>query len=132
MPKAEVDPELVRCRFCGSRDWTKHGVRKNKGIARQRYKCRDCERTFTFDDGFLKSKFDPRVVVVAVDLHYRGFSLGEIKKYLKMRHDLSVSRPTVLQWLNKHKKGLKKYLEDFRRREGDHLSALWEMGDKSE
>ena len=39
----------IKCPYCGSYNIMKNGTRKNKNGIKQRYMCKDCNRTFVLD-----------------------------------------------------------------------------------
>lgn len=65
----------IICSHCNSENitrWTKRQT-ENRGLI-QRYKCKDCNKTFTLDDGFFRMRNTPQKVTCALDLFYRGIS----------------------------------------------------------
>jgi transposase-like protein len=64
------EPEKV-CKYCGSPNLIKRGIRKNKSGNVQRYSCKDCGKRFVINLGFEKMKVTPQVVTVALDLYFK-------------------------------------------------------------
>lgn len=63
------------CTFCGSVNIIKWGYRRNKNVKTPRFKCKDCDQTFVVDEGFAKMRKDPKIIALALDLHFKGVSL---------------------------------------------------------
>ena len=58
----------TKCVHCGKSNYIKKGLRKtqNRGNI-QRYKCLDCNRLFTNDNGFYRMKNDEKKITSAID-----------------------------------------------------------------
>ena len=59
------------CPFCKSENvikWTKRKT-QNRGLI-QRYKCKDCGKTFTKDEGFFRMRNHPKKITCTLDLFY--------------------------------------------------------------
>ena len=72
------------CPFCKSENvikWTKRKT-QNRGLI-QRYKCKDCNKTFTKDDGFFRMRNHPKKITCALDLFYRGVSTRKVQEHFK-------------------------------------------------
>ena len=71
--------EKIICPICKSENtikWTKRQT-QNRGLI-QRYKCKDCNKTFTIDDGFFRMRNHPKKITCALDLFYRGVSTRKV------------------------------------------------------
>lgn len=97
------------CPDCGSENTVWRGWRYNRSGKKHLQLCNDCGRKFTPDDGFLRMRNKPRHIVIAVDLHRSGLSLQQVKNHLWQHYGVSVSRPTILEWVRKYSK----LIEDF-------------------
>lgn len=64
--------DLQSCRFCGSENIVKRGVRKNKYGDLQRYQRKDCGKKFSFNIGFEKMKATLQVITSAMQLYFTG------------------------------------------------------------
>ena len=101
----------VHCRFCKSTNLGNYGYRYTKRGKKKRYKCKDCNRTFTPDDGFLKMKHTPKLVVESVQLYLEGLSLSKVQYHIKSSYGVQVSRSNILYWIKKYSKLLKEYVK---------------------
>ncbi len=62
-----TENKKATCRFCKSENtikWTKRKT-ENRGLI-QRYKCKDCGKYFTIDNGFFRMRNSPQKIAQAV------------------------------------------------------------------
>ncbi len=97
--------ELSCCRYCGSVDFKKNGYTSN-GV--QRYKCRDCSRTFTVLSNTL---FDSHKVSIIEWIEYLLNLFGYVSFHSTSRNS-RIADSTVKYWLFKLFEILKDYQED--------------------
>lgn len=71
------------CPNCKSNKLQKYGIRKNKGVPKQRHKCRDFGATFTLDPA-KGIKGNARILCLALDMYYKDIRL-EIYKILSIK-----------------------------------------------
>ena len=114
------EPELV-CKYCGSQNLIKRGVRKNKSGNAQRFSCKDCGKRFVVNVGFEKMKATPQVVTVALDLYFKGISYRKIVDHLKQFYGVEVTHVAIIKWVRKYIKKLKKYVESL----VPDVSGIW-------
>lgn len=94
----------LKCPYCGSARAIWRGWRKT-GYGRKRMrKCFQCGRKFTPDDGFLRMRFSPKVIREAVKLYEKGSSSSEVRRLLRNREGVEVSRWTIIKWFRKYGK----------------------------
>ncbi len=94
--------EKVTCPECGSTRIIKKGRRKNKFGQIQRYKCKSCERGFSFRG--LKGRVYPaKLIMEAVSLFNRGYSMSEAVKQARKRFKAKVSKSAVDSWIKEFK-----------------------------
>ncbi len=93
-------PEFVTCKHCGSAEVVKNGAKGGK----QSYRCRApaCGRKFVPDEGFARLKGEPKVVCLALDLHFKGNSLRQIVDTLNQFFGLRVAHATVYRWIMRY------------------------------
>jgi putative transposase len=89
------------CRFCNSVDLLRWGYRETRQGKRPRFKCRTCGKRFVADEGFLKSRYDPKIVTLCLDMFYKGASLRKITQHVAQFYGLKVSHVTILKWVRK-------------------------------
>jgi len=118
--------DLQSCRFCGSENIVKNGVRKNKYGNLQRYMCKDCGKKFSFNIGFERMRATPQVITSAMQLYFTGESYRNVKKFLRLQ-GVNVSHVAVYKWVEKYVGLMDKYLEKITPDVGDTWRAdeLW-------
>ena len=91
-----------KCPYCGSPRAIRRGWRKTSYGRKPLRKCSRCGRKFTPDDGFLRMRFHPRIIREAVKLYKKGSSSSEVKRILRNREGIEVSRWTIIKWFRKY------------------------------
>ncbi len=76
----------IKCVYCGNSNYIKKGIRKtqNRGNI-QRYKCLDCNRLFTNDNGFYRMKNSESKITSAIDLYFSNLSSRKVRNHFR-RH----------------------------------------------
>jgi len=117
---------VSNCRYCGSNNLKKDGVRKNKTGAIQKFFCRDCKHYFTINIGFERMKHNPQAITSAMQLYFSGESLRNTRESLKLL-GVEVSHKTVFMWIKKYVGLMKEYVEKFQPNVSDTWRAdeLW-------
>ncbi len=93
------------CLNCGSANvikWTKRKT-ENRGLI-QRYKCKDCDKTFTIDDGFYRMRNSPQKITLCLDLFYRGVSTRKVQEHLQAFYPHNSSNVSIYNWVVKYAK----------------------------
>jgi transposase-like protein len=109
------------CRFCNSVDLLKWGYRKTAQGGKPVFKCRTCGKRFVVDEGFLKSRYDPKVVTLALDLYFKGASLRKVTQHLAQFYGIKVSQVAVLRWIRK----FSQLIDDYSKTLKPQLSGVW-------
>jgi transposase-like protein len=123
---AKVQPEIETlkvegCKYCGSLDVVKIGVRHNTHRDVQRCLCKKCGHKFALDDGFEKIKATPKAITVALDLYFKGVSQRKIVDHLKQSEGVVVTQPAILKWIRKYIELMSGYVEQFQ----PQVSGFW-------
>ncbi|MBU7043812.1 MAG: IS1 family transposase [Theionarchaea archaeon] len=79
-----------------------YGKRSNKTAEKQTYFCKKCHHKFTPDDGFKGVRFSPDIIIQAVSLSEKGYTLKEVVKEIEHRYDVRVGESTVHDWTKKY------------------------------
>jgi len=119
LPKTTLTFE--QCRFCNSVDLLRWGYRKTRQGKKPRFKCRTCGKRFVTDEGFLKSRFDPKIVTLALDLYYRGASLRKVTQHIAQFYGVKMNESTVLRWIRKFSQLIDEYAQTLK----PQLSGVW-------
>jgi putative transposase len=109
------------CRFCNSVDLLRWGYRKTKQGRKPRFKCRTCGKRFVVDEGFLKSRFDPKIVTLCLDMFYKGASLRKITQHVAQFYGMKVTHVAILKWVRKFSELIDSYTTQLT----PQLSGVW-------
>jgi transposase-like protein len=118
-PKTKLSFE--HCRFCNSVDLLRWGYRKTKQGKKPRFKCRTCGKRFVVDEGFLKSRFDPKIVTLCLDMYYKGASFRKITQHVAQFYGLKVTHVAILKWVRKFSELIDQYITGLT----PQLSGVW-------
>jgi putative transposase len=118
-PKTVLNFE--HCRFCKSVDLLRWGYRKTKQGRKPRFKCRTCGKRFVVDEGFLRSRFDPKIVTLCLDMFYKGASLRKITQHIAQFYGMKVTHVAILKWVHK----FSELLDSYTTRLTPQLSGVW-------
>jgi transposase-like protein len=110
-----------RCRFCNSVDLLRWGYRITRQGKKPRFKCRTCGKRFVADEGFLKSRYDPKIVTLCLDMFYKGASLRKITQHVSQFYGIKVTHVTILKWVRKFSELIDNYVSTLR----PQLSGVW-------
>ena len=93
----------VLCFFCKSRNFVKWGKRKteNRGLI-QTYKCLDCKKRFTNDDGFYRMRNHEDKITSAIDLYFSNLSSRKVRNHFRRHLPKNASHISVLNWCRKY------------------------------
>lgn len=92
----------ITCPDCKSKKIVLAGFRYNKLNKKQLRKCKNCNKKFTLDDGFLKMRFKKEHIKKAISLKNKGKSLAAIKDFLFYKYNVKVSRWAIAKWCKKY------------------------------
>jgi transposase-like protein len=106
-----INPE--ECPFCRSKEFVKAGWRFNHTTKKQRWKCNNCKKFFTVDDGFFKTKHKREVITNCLDLYMNGMSLRKIKAHFNQFSEYQISHQSILNWIKKYAVIIKPFTESF-------------------
>jgi transposase-like protein len=72
----------VKCPACKSQKTKRAGKYRGKYRVNQRYRCKECGRSFVEHDGFERKHYPKEVFVQALHLYAEGLALEKIGDYL--------------------------------------------------
>jgi len=100
----------ITCSECNKDNTIKWCKRKtqNKGLI-QRYKCKDCNKFFTLDDGFKRMRNSSNKITLCLDLFYRGVSTRKIQEHLQAFYPHNSSNVSIYKWVVKYSNMISKY-----------------------
>ena len=93
----------IKCLHCGKSNYVKIGFRttENRGKI-QRYKCKDCGKKFTNDEGFYRMRNSENKITMAIDLYFSNLSSRKVRNHFRRHIEHNVSHITVLDWARKY------------------------------
>ncbi len=114
----------IICPSCKAKHIKKNGRRKteNRGLI-QRYKCLECRKRFTLDDGFFRMRNSLQKITQAVDLFYRGASTRGVQGHLAMFYPHNASNVSVYSWVVKYSKMISKFTNKLKLKVGEEAQA---------
>lgn len=98
--QTEVKNLCPNCKSEKTIKWTKRKT-QNRGLI-QRYKCKECNKTFTIDDGFFRMRNNPKKITCAIDLFYRGVSTRKVQEHFKAFYPHNSDHTSILRWIRKY------------------------------
>lgn len=93
----EVTTEKVVCKYCASQ----HVVRYGSIGSNQRWKCKDCKKSYLGNDNLPRLKTATRQIIDALYLYCEGVPLSSIRRYIIVMYNSYPSTSTIYQWMIK-------------------------------
>lgn len=91
---------MLKCKHCGSEKNVKSGKVRDK----QRYKCKDCGKTFR--EGDLRERYTNEKRMQVIKWYLEGVGIMSIERQEK------VSNPLIIKWIRKFSKILRQKLNE--------------------
>lgn len=114
----------TECRHCNSNKIIKYGNRINKRKGKtQIYKCKECCRKFTLNEGFLYTEHKGEIIIVALDLYAKNVSLRGVQDHIKQIYGTDISHVTVLRWIRKYGRMMNDYVSKLKPKS----SGIWNV-----
>ena len=104
--------QTIKCVHCKAQKYIKKGLRKtqNRGNI-QRYKCLDCNKLFTNDEGFYRMKNNEKKITSAIDLYFSNLSSRKVRNHFRRHLEENASHETILNWCRKYVLKVQKYVD---------------------
>jgi len=93
---------ILSCPACSSSYVIKKGKRKTKQGTEQRYLCKTCHKTFVHR-GFKNKTYPAEVILEAVNLYHRGYTLKETKNTINKKFKSHTTQSSVQRWIQEYK-----------------------------
>src|SRR3989338_5534731 len=120
------EPEFVVCHKCKYTKTKYRATRHNIYGSKKYYQCEKCASYTTPDDGFWKMKNLGEFVSAAIELYNIGVSLRETADVLHRLFGIKTSRMSILRWIRKYSK----YVKKFTNMKRPELSGQWSVDEK--
>ena len=96
--------EKIICPACSSKNISRKGKRKISFGLVQKYKCKSCEKNFTFRGQGLsrvgtKKVYPAKVIMNAISLYNQGYSLEKVCRLINSRFKIKLSPAALHSWL---------------------------------
>ncbi len=114
----------LSCPNCNSTNvikWTKRKT-QNRGFI-QRYKCKNCGKTFTIGDGFFRMRNNPKKITCAIDLFYRGVSTRKVQEHFQAFYPHNSSNVTIYNWVVKYSKMISTFTDKIKINGGQEVQV---------
>lgn len=103
------------CKNCSSAKIVKIG----KVNGNQRYKCKDCGKTFVDNGNFAEMRTKKRIIAIAMDLYFEGMSVRKIQRQIEYIFEVKVSQVAIYKWIIKYSVLVKEYIDTLKANLGD-------------
>ena len=102
----------IKCRHCKSKNYIKKGFRKTTNRSKiQKYRCLNCGRLFTNDDGFYRMRNNHKIITMVVDMYLSNLSSRKMRNQLKRHLNHKISHTSVLNWVRKYIRKVQKLIK---------------------
>ncbi len=103
--------KLNLCKYCSSGNIRKRGFSTNKRAKIQRYECLECNKYFTSNFGFGKTRVDQSTITGAMQMYFTGMSVRDIANHYEMM-GIKINASSIYRWIAKYSKMVEKYLNE--------------------
>ncbi|MFH1591989.1 MAG: DDE-type integrase/transposase/recombinase [Candidatus Woesearchaeota archaeon] len=101
----------IKCVHCGKSNYIKKGFRKTENRDKiQVYKCLECNRKFTNDEGFYRMRNSEKKITCAIDLYFSNLSSRKVRNHFRRHWEHNASHVTVLDWARRYTLKVQKYV----------------------
>lgn len=122
--KSKGKTSKIRCLFCKSSNYIKKGYRQTEHRGKiQRYKCKDCNKNFTHDEGFYRMRYSAQTITLSIDVYVSNLSSRKMRNQLLRHFNTKVSHITILDWVRKYTLKVGKFVEKLGYNLGDSFYA---------
>lgn len=103
---------IIKCLYCKKSHYIKWGTRQTQNRGKiQKYKCLDCDRHFTNDDGFYRMRNHESKITEAIDLYFSNLSSRKVRNHFRRHKPKNASHVSILNWCRKYVLKVNKYIE---------------------
>ncbi|MBS3122873.1 IS1/IS6 family transposase [Candidatus Woesearchaeota archaeon] len=94
---------VIKCKHCNGKNFIKKGLRQTQNRGKiQVYRCLDCGKKFTNDEGFYRMRNNPEKITSAIDLYFSNLSSRKVRNYFRRHLEHNSSHVTVLDWARRY------------------------------
>lgn len=107
----------IRCAHCHASNYIKWGTRKTRNRGKiQKFKCLDCKKHFTNDEGFYRMRNSEAKITAGIDLYFSNLSSRKVRNHFRRHWEHNASHVTVLDWCRKYVMKVTNYTDKFKPR----------------
>jgi len=110
-----MESKNLLCKYCGFEGIVKFGTYKGA----QRYYCKACNRKFKADDTIFHMKLETNLISSALNVHYEGLNVKDIRRHLLQEHGHAPSTATIYKWIQKYTQYATDSVKDYHPNVGD-------------
>jgi len=104
--------QTIKCIHCKKSNYIKKGIRKTESRGNiQRYKCLECNKIFTNDEGFYRMRNNEKKITMGIDLYFSNLSSRKVRNHFRRHIEHNVSHETVLNWARKYTLKVQKFID---------------------
>jgi putative transposase len=112
-----TDPIPITCKWCGSKEIKKYGVRKDV----QEYICLKCNRKFIEKDAPFKKQTPSLQIGASLEMFYDGLSFNDIARRLERDYQNKVAESTIYRWIMHYSQKAIEYFDPLKPKVSDTL-----------
>lgn len=93
----------IKCNQCGASHYIKKGFRPTLDRGEiQKYKCLECGKYFTNDEGFYRMRNSEEKITQGIDLYFSNLSSRKVRNHFRRHLDHNASHETILNWCRRY------------------------------
>lgn len=101
----------TKCVFCGKSNFIKKGLRQTENRGKiQKYKCLECGKYFTNNEGFYRMRNSESKITAGIDLYFSNLSSRKVRNHFRRHLEHNASHVTVLDWCRRYVLKVSKYV----------------------
>jgi transposase-like protein len=109
--KYMANDNKIRCVHCKKSNYVKKGFRQTENRGKiQRYRCLDCGKLFTNDEGFYRMRNSESKITAAIDLYFSNLSSRKVRNHFRRHLEHNASHMSVLDWARRYTLKVQKYI----------------------
>ena len=102
----------IKCQFCKVSNYIKWGTRKTQNRGKiQKFKCLDCGKYFTNDEGFYRMRNSEEKITAGIDLYFSNLSSRKVRNHFRRHWEHNACHSTILDWCRRYTLKVQKYVD---------------------
>lgn len=93
----------IKCKYCGSRDVVKKGIRKLKKTEKRVFLCKNCKKRFS--EGLSKKRYNAKLILDAVCYFNQGYNYEEVCDLICRKYKANINKSSVSRWSKEYELG---------------------------